>query len=254
VNQTRVVRLVDAHARRRDRIQSVLLRVILRLLRGMPSNSWYDERAVQGFAAEAAKAVREAQQQVGEVTFQYLTAVLEEMGLQSLARNPDLTAQLRDIEPAVEWSRPAEQFRYAKSIGKSDTDAQKAAETRAEILADEDLALGMQHATVTLLRSYPQVIGYRRVIHPELSKSGTCGLCAVASDRTYQSDRLMPVHDRCKCGVLPITSEWDPGSPLNDDDLRRLYNEAGGTAGDKLKRTRFQVTDHSELGPRLVAA
>jgi hypothetical protein len=253
VKQARVVRLVDLHARRRLRIQSRVLRIILRLLRAM-SGSWYSEPDLQRFAQEAAAVVLEGQQQTAAVTFEYLTAVLEEMGLDALAKNPDLPERLRQVEPSVEWQRPAEQYRYAKSIGKSDQEAQEAAQARAEALVDDDLSLGMQHATVTLLREFPEVTGYRRIIHPELSKSGTCGLCAVAADRMYFVDRLLPVHDKCKCGVLPVTAEWDPGSPLNADDLERLYKEAGGTAGDKLKRTRFAVEEHSELGPRLVAA
>ena len=32
---------------------------------------------------------------------------------------------------------------------------------------------------------------YRRVIHPELSKGGTCGLCIAASDRIYFVDDLL---------------------------------------------------------------
>lgn len=253
MNQSRVVRLVDAHAKRRAGVLAAVVRILTRLLGGM-STSWYDDEAVRKFAAEAAGTVQEAQQQVAEVTFEYLTAVLEEMGLNALARTPDLPGRLREVEPSIEWARPAEQYRYAKSLGKSHEEAQKAAADRAEALLDDDLTLGMQHATVTLLREFPEVTGYRRVIHPELSKSGTCGLCAVAADRVYYVDRLLPVHERCKCGVLPITADWDPGSPLNGDDLERLYKEAGGTAGDKLKRTRFAVEDHSELGPRLVAA
>lgn len=254
MNQTRVVRLADAHARQRSRIQSKVIRIILQLLRGMVGGSWYSDQAVAQFAADAAAAVQEAQLQVAGVTTEYLTAVLEEMGLDALARNPSLPAQLRAVEPSVEWSRPAEQYRYAISTGASDADARKAAQTRAEALLDGDLTLGMQRATVVLLREFPQVTGYRRIIHPELSQSGTCGLCAVAAEQVYTVDRLLPVHGGCQCGVLPVTAEWDPGSPLNEEDLKRLYRGAGGTAGDKLKRTRFQVVEHSELGPRLVAA
>ncbi len=49
------------------------------------------------------------------------------------------------------------------------------------------------------------VTQYRRVIHPELSKTGTCGLCAVASTRTYHTSALMPLHSNCKCGVRGVT-------------------------------------------------
>lgn len=87
-----------------------------------------------------------------------------------------------------------------------------------------------------------QVIGYRRVVHPELSKGGSCGLCLVASTRMYSRPDLKPVHDRCHCEVLPVTREHDPGDSLNRIDLGDLYDAAGDrNRAAPLKRVRVNA-------------
>ena len=103
------------------------------------------------------------------------------------------------------------------------------------------------------------VTRYRRIIHPELSKTGTCGLCVVAATNTFTRGDLMPMHNRCRCTVAPITAEHDPGLKLNDSDLMTIYKAAGKTAGKSystnatdLTKLRVQVTNNSELGPVLL--
>lgn len=87
------------------------------------------------------------------------------------------------------------------------------------------------------------ITGWRRVIHPELSRGGTCGLCiAAAAGRVYTTGNLEPIHKGCHCGVLPIVGGDDPGDALNRLDLGDLYDDAGGTTdGWTLKQTRYQV-------------
>jgi len=105
-----------------------------------------------------------------------------------------------------------------------------------------------------------KVKGYRRVIHPELSKSGeSCGLCVVASTMMYTREDLLPIHANCHCEVAEIVEVdgkiIDPGQAINDEDLEVFYNEVGGsTSGKLLKRGRFKVVDHPEYGPTLVSA
>lgn len=93
----------------------------------------------------------------------------------------------------------------------------------------------------------PTAIGYRRVIHPELSAGGTCGLCVAASHRFYHVRDLDPIHDRCKCTVLPVTEDADPGKDLNDADLQDVYRAAGTTDGPTLKQARFRVDEDGDL-------
>ena len=92
------------------------------------------------------------------------------------------------------------------------------------------------------------ITGWRRVIHPELSDGGTCGLCVAATTRVYRTGKLKPIHDGCNCGVMPIVGEDDPGDALNRLDLGDLYDDAGGTTdGWTLKQTRYQVGAGGQL-------
>lgn len=101
-----------------------------------------------------------------------------------------------------------------------------------------------------------QIIGWRRVIRPELSKHGVCGLCVVAATQWYTRKNLKAMHNLCKCETLPVTKSADPGLRWNAEDLRNnldeIYGAAGGsTYGKKLKRVRVSVREHGELGPVL---
>ena len=71
--------------------------------------------------------------------------------------------------------------------------------------------------------------------------------------RIYRTDQLMPVHTRCKCGVLPVTRAWDAGKALNATSLA-AYASVGSTDRAELKRARFRIEDHGELGPQLIPA
>jgi hypothetical protein len=222
-------------------------------MRGMVG-SWYDEKLISSFARDGSTIVGGAQQQVGSVTAEFLDAVLAEMDAPPTRERFRSVKNVRGVEPQVEWRRPAEQFRYAVSQGASEADAQQAAVMRATTLVTDDITFAMRRAVTERLSVSTAVIGYRRVIHPEESAGGTCGLCAVASDRRYHAEDLLPVHARCACTVLPITRAHDPGSALNDADFKRLYGEAGSTGADDLKKIKYKIVEHSELGPQLVAA
>ena len=105
------------------------------------------------------------------------------------------------------------------------------------------------------------VDGYRRVIRPELSKTGTCGLCVAASDQFYSVENLMPIHPGCNCAVLPVIDGYDPGDYVNSMDLRRLYETAEtGAEPDEygrvpsrsqLSTVRVTIDQHGEYGPML---
>jgi len=176
------------------------------------------------------------------------------------------------------FKRPAREFRFAQSEGHSGHDA---AHDRIDSLIDTNLMLAQRLAQQELLakaalpppvmldsgkpyryidysgrtqyvREASKVIGYRRVIHPELSRGGTCGMCIVAADRIYHIHDLLPIHDNCHCTVSPVTKDHDPGNSLNDQDLKKFYGDAGGNTRAHLKRTRYQVDEHGELGAVLV--
>lgn len=167
-----------------------------------------------------------------------------------------------DAAPSRIYSRAAAVYRVSVAQGDDSATANTAAVQRITDITDGNVMLAQRLAEQQTLRTAqsrnPSVTGYRRVIHPELSKGGVCGLCVAASDRVYHVEDLKPIHFRCKCGVVPVVGDSDMGYQLNKRDLRSLYTETGKlhgvdytTEGAHLKRTRYDVVHHAELGPVL---
>jgi hypothetical protein len=175
--------------------------------------------------------------------------------LDESAKTVERTIAKADAEPGRIFDRPAETYRYQKSLGVDDAHANDAAEQRIASLVDGNLILAQRLAeqqTLSVVRDLDKrVHGYRRVIHPELSKGGVCGMCVAAASRRYYVNQLKPIHGRCACTIAPITDEHDIGDLLNRDDLDTLYDHAGSTRGKDLKRTRYEIQHHNELGPVL---
>lgn len=245
----RILTLVDRHAAARQRLGMGLVALLLRLWRAF--TGYYSPAEVQRFAELAAGAVAAAQRQTAAVTEQYLIRVLELQGAGRPEVRVELPPALRGVEPVEVYERPARDYRYHRAEGLDDAQAKDRGRARLLGLADLDATTAMREASRQVLDTHPQVAGYRRIIHPELSGSGVCGLCIAASDRIYPRGELLPIHGNCKCTVLPIVGGSDPGRALNHKDLQALYAAAGGTDRARLKRVRYQVNEHSELGPVL---
>lgn len=162
-----------------------------------------------------------------------------------------------DAAPQRVFNRVVVTYRYQRAEGDDHATASSAAEERIASIVDGNVTLaqrlGEQQTLAQVHAIDERVIGWRRVIHPELSKGGVCGLCVAASDRVYSMKTLKPIHARCKCSISPVTKSNDPGVRLNREDLDRLYDDAGdSTYGRQLKRTRYVIEHHHELGPVLV--
>jgi hypothetical protein len=118
-------------------------------------------------------------------------------------------------------------------------DAKNSGLARLQEIADDDLSLAYRSASRDAMADAP-VKGFRRVIRPELSRGGSCPLCQLASQHIYKRDDLMPIHTHCRCSVVPIVGDADPGKRLNDEDLGPIDSPE-----------RPVVRDHGELGPTL---
>lgn len=247
----RALRVVNQHTAMSESILLKLLAALLGLWGGF--KGWDNKALVSGHAARSASLVDASLAQTRRVTASYTQTVLTDMGAA-----PEVMPKVNEFYPRSDtnivdvYTRPAEVYLYAISQGKTDAEALKMALARVKSLAAMDTAAAERDATADILAAAPKVIGFRRVIHPELSKSGTCGLCIVAATRFYTSDELMPLHNDCKCKPMPITKEDDPGLKLNEFDLKEIYNAAGSNTMEDLKRIRVAVKENGELGPILV--
>lgn len=220
------------------------------------TSDWYDPAVVAALAAQAARVSVAGQQAVLGATQEFVTSTV---ALVNGVRRPPIPRVTippvrRGAPPPLVHSRPAERFRKAVATGKSVEEALELALGRGGGLARTDISLRQRAAEILLLDELG-VTTYRRVLRPELSKTGSCGLCIAAADRTYRTDELMPIHPpSCRCIVLPVVGDNDPGINLNREDLDRLYAEAGSNKAADLRRTRYQVNEHGEFGPVLTKA
>ncbi|MEU2013100.1 hypothetical protein [Nocardia sp. NPDC019302] len=244
----------------------------------------YDDTAVARFAAAASEELIPAQQLVARRTAATQTQILRSVGVpitvtprvpddvrlstpQGRVRpqraTVDYNGQTRTVDPESARTsrvmvRVAENYRYTRASGASHVQADTAARNRVSVIVDGNLQVVqsiVEHqalaATQTVDLDRP-VVGYRRIIHPELSAGGVCGMCVAAADRKYKISTLKAIHGRCKCTVAPIFDDFDPGGELNGRDLDALYAAAGGNSRRQLQRTRYRVVEHSELGPMLL--
>lgn len=156
------------------------------------------------------------------------------------------------LDPAEVYGRIADGYRYQTTmVGDSPDKAQAKAAVRIAAVAETDVTLAVR-AQYQKTMGAQGATGWRRILHPELSQTGPCGLCVVAADRVYNSEDLLPLHSRCVCEVLPVYAGVDPGMTLNGDDLAAIYEAAGGNTREQLRRISVVLTEHGELGPILV--
>jgi len=250
-----VSRLVNAQAASRGSLTRRVLRIVLAIFRRF--DGWYSNSLVTEVAEQVASVVLSGSRGVAAVTDAYLSRVASEVIEASVAPvGVELVEPLRlGVPSLVEvYERVAKEYRYQVSTGVPDAAALDRAVDRAEAMVEMDMALAHREQSRKFM-VVNEVDGFRRIVRPELSKGGSCGLCIVASDRIYHQGELLPIHDRCNCEVLPIINSVDPGQSLNSDDLNALYAAAGGTtSGAALKNVRVTTYQHGELGPILVNA
>lgn len=273
-----LTRIVNAQASITTTITAALVQQLLELWR--PFDGWYDGEMVRAISRESSTLVEAAQTQVRRQTiatlheqYEALAAVFPEDEVDDGLLEFKYSRE-RGGEPIEKiWERPVETHRRMEAEDWKPEVIDRAVELRIKSLAEMDMALAQRDQEHEVLVAEPtedevakarkkhkarkrktqKVIGYRRIIHPEESKSGTCGLCMVAADRKYSREDLKAIHNGCQCTVSAITEAEDPGLNLNEADLEKIYNAAGSTGRGDLQRVRVGVEENGELGPVLKA-
>jgi hypothetical protein len=238
---------VDAFGDRRASIVDRVWSLIERDLVGF--DGWYSERLMTELADAVAAKVLAGQRNTAALTDAYLarvTSILAGSLVSPVGVGSDMAQSLRigQADLGTVYLRLGAEFRYQRSLGVAEDAARSLVSTRASVMADTDLSLAHRAQADRFMRRR-SVERFRRVLRSEKP----CGLCAAASDRIYTRGDLMPIHGRCRCGVMPVTVSTDPGSTLSNDDLAAIYKAAGGTSAAKLKRV--TAHQHGELGPVL---
>ena len=242
--------LVEAHAKRRRSITEVLIRALLGIWGGFTEHT--DRELVLAQSARSVPLVELAQLEQRRAARSFATAVLREERARPERPLPliENTYQRANVTALEVYQRPSNDVAYGLTLEEDPLVAQYRAERRIRQLAQMDMMLAERDELQKVYKASSKVTLQRRVIHPELARSGqSCGLCVVASDRVYNVVELMPIHDGCNCTSMPIVAGNDPGFRLNRADLDRLYDAAGSTFADDLRRVRVGFDEHGELGP-----
>jgi hypothetical protein len=192
---------------------------------------------------------------VAGLAAEYMTQVVSATASIVIPQPRSIRSEIRNgVDMRLVHHRPAEAYKKAIATGSDHAEALVKAGMRARGLAFTDLSLQARNTQQAIL-DLAGISTYRRVIRPELSKTGTCGMCIVAADQVYNTGDLMPLHPpSCNCVVMPIIGDNDPGKQLNREDLDQLYADAGGNRFADLSRTRYTVNQHGEFGPTLTKA
>ena len=245
-----VAALVEAEGEAQDAIADNLIATLLALWTAF--TSFYDGDAARAIAERMGRLVVTAQRLAGRTTEAHLRQQVRQMGLPTgVLPNTsvvDLPEALRlGAEPAEVYTRPIRQVRYLESVETVPREtAVETARQRLEKAALHDLQLARAVAAQQVMYRFPDATGWRRIIHPELGS--VCGLCMAAADRVYQRIQRMDIHPGCRCTLLPIVGNNDPGLALNTEDLARLYEAAGSTDGRALAQVRIATYEHGEMG------
>jgi hypothetical protein len=240
------------------------MKVAEQLLRSLSPSDWWNDAVVMGVADRLVSSHLRLTEISRRLGTSYAKQVLREIGIKADLSKLNSKLPVRyGTDPQLELARFAQGYR-SQAVKQPDVRplswdspegliAQEwvnAGIARLEELANMDSTMSTTLAThEAFLKN--GVTMYRRIIHPELSQTGVCGLCVVASTRIYHIKNPLPIHQNCKCTVSPIIDGKDPGLDVSQVDLSRIYKEAGSTYGADLKKLRVTIAEHGELGPIL---
>lgn len=251
MNPTQLEAIVRVHAEKQASLTAQLLRILLGIW--IPF-AWANRPdLVHAAAARSAVDVDIALAQARRLA---RAEIIEQ--LRALDALPTQLPPLEDLYPRsgtalVEvYKRPARQAEHALRQGATLDQAETVLVERVTRLVSADVAAVARDEKSIVRAASPKVIGYRRILHPELTRFGPCGLCIVAADQVYSTNHLDALHNGCVCGTAEITTAFDPGARLNRADLEAIYDAAGSKYAEDLQRTRITIRENGELGPILV--
>ena len=239
-------RLIVGHTAATVRLRASLLAYLTALWQ----RADYDK--LDRYAVPAAAAVTGTQQRMASMETAYLAALLTVRAGERVTLNPpdprSVTVEaIRGVSPQKVYGRAGETLRWRLSAGDPFAVASRKALDRVQVMASTDIQLARTHTVVSVLADAPGVAGYTRV-----TDGDPCELCATAATNFYRSSELMPIHDRCSCGVEPVMGDsFHAAKSVHTGQLKELQAAGISSApGD----ADVAVRDHGEIGPVLTRA
>lgn len=247
-----LLRWVDQFAGASEQLRNQLSAAVIATYAG---RNFYAAAEVAAAAQAAAAASNTQTAYAAGLASQYVAVTSSLIAGEALPAPTLVLPALRNGVPMeTVYARPAKLFRRLRAQSVDPATAFERSMAYATQITHTNVLLAQREAyqqTLERLERAAGVTGYRRVVHPEIARTGSCGLCIVASDQVYHSSQLLPIHGGCNCTILPIVGALDPGSSLNNKTLTDFYTQAGGNLSEQLKKTRVTVNNHGEYGPVL---
>lgn len=214
--------LVAAHIEAERRIRVAVVRAVTAIWEGL---SGYDEANLDEWYSGVLPIVSAGQLQSVSVTEAFLSQFLQRA---TLGLNPDgLTgAAVRNgASPEEVYRRPFVQLWSDLKAEKPFVEASSAARARATSAAEMDTQLSMRATADAAQKAEIGIFGYARAADP-----GACEFCRLVDGAYVKSASAMALHNRCGCGLEPLTAPHP-----------RAVTLPSGVA----------VHEHGELGPLL---
>ncbi len=226
--------LAEAHIVAQQRLRELTATGVQRAWQQLPG---YDEANVDQFLSQVVPLVLAAQRQSVLLTEAFLARELGRLPL-GIAFSSLIGAALRaGAAPEEVYRRPFVTVWTALRDDRPRTEAVAAGADRAVSTAVTDVQLAMRATLRDVGDADRHILGYQRV--PD---GDACAFCRLVAGQRYTTDQLMPIHNRCGCGVDVIT-ERNRGDFTGNTDNDLDVTRDGLTAA---------VKQHGELGPVLV--
>lgn len=218
--------LTDAHIRAQARLRGLTVTAVERLWREMRG---YDRSDLDAWLATVVPTVGAAQRASVALTDAYLARMLDRAPL-GVSADEIIRANRGDVSPEEVYKRPFVTVWSALGAGTLHEDAIAAGLARATGTAAMDVQMAMRATSNTVQAADDGIYGYERV-----ADAGACQFCLEVDTAFVYSADAMALHDRCGCGLEPVT--------------RETRGQRVGQKGQHGKRV--AIRQHGELGPVL---
>lgn len=246
--------VAHAHITAQERLRRAVSQAVAHVWATLPA---YDDGNVDEFLGMVVPVVNAGQRQSVAVTEAYLA---RERRRRPLGIDPGTVigpAARNGVAPEEVYRRPFVTVWTALKAGTAFAQAVDAGLERLTSTAETDIQLAMRGTLQAVGEADDGIHGYERI--PD---GNACDLCLIASTQRYHVSDLMPIHNRCGCGVGVLT---DPavGQVINQDRYRQLKDSGAikritgqrqRSRGAAAEQVTVAVRDHGELGPVLVDA
>lgn len=221
--------LADAHIEAQRRLRVLVSTAVTTIWRGLPG---YDRVNVDEWLSTVLPIVDAGQRQSVSITDSYLARFLER---QPAAVDADaIIAGLRGGTPPEEvYTRPFVTVWSALGNGTLWEDAVSAGLERAASTSEMDMQLAFRATANQIGEQDEGIYGYQRV-----ADGGACSFCLEVDGAYVKSADASPLHNRCGCGLEPLTSphpraKWLPdGSSVHDTFAVHEHGELGAVLTD----------------------